>query len=208
MIDVMKFWDKAAKKYAASSIDNMEGYLQTLERTRHYLTRDDRVLELGCGTGSTALLLAENVKHITASDISANMITFGARDAHEQNITNIDFVRADLHDDKFGDEPYDAVLALNLLHLLEDTSAAMQRIHGLLKPGGVFISKTVNEIGKDVPLKYRIIKIILPLMQKLGQAPYVKFMSIEVLENYITSAGFKIIESGSYPSRYIVAKKL
>lgn len=208
MIDVMKFWDKAAEKYAASPIDDMEGYLQTLERTRSYLSKDDRVLELGCGTGSTALLLAKDVGHITASDISNKMLAFGINAARVQNITNIDFIPSDIYDDKFGAEPYDAVLILNLLHLLEDTDAAVARIHDLLKPGGVFISKTVNELGRDVPLKYRLIKMILPLMQKLGQAPFVKFMSIEELEGHITSGGFKIIESGSYPSRYIVAKKI
>ena len=69
-----KFWDKIAAKYAKSPIKNMEAYNQTMDRTKSHLAKDDSVLEVGCGTGSTALLLADSVQHITASDISANMI--------------------------------------------------------------------------------------------------------------------------------------
>src|SRR5262249_9010493 len=47
-----RFWDRAARKYAAGRIADMPGYERTLERTRHYLKRSDKVLELGCGTGT------------------------------------------------------------------------------------------------------------------------------------------------------------
>ena len=52
-----KFWDKAAAKYAKSPIEDIEAYNYTIGRTRSYLSPTDRVLEVGCGTGSTALLL-------------------------------------------------------------------------------------------------------------------------------------------------------
>ena len=52
------FWDGAAENYAKSPIRDVEAYNYTLERTRTYLSPTDKVLEVGCGTGSTALLLA------------------------------------------------------------------------------------------------------------------------------------------------------
>ena len=203
-----KFWDGIAEKYAKSPIEDMEGYEQTLERTRSYLSTSDHVLELGCGTGSTALLLAENVKHMTASDISSNMIQFGIDRASEQNLENIDFVAGDIFDDALDKGPYDAVLAFNLLHLLEDLPKSIERIHSLVKPDGLFISKTVTQIGAGAPLKYRLIKAVLPLMQMIGKAPFVSFMGVEALDKAIIAGGFKVIETGSYPTRYIVARKL
>ncbi len=205
-----EFWDKVAPKYAKSPIADMKAYTYTLERTRGYLSPNDTVLEVGCGTGSTALLLADGVKHITASDVSPNMIAVGLEKAREQGVSNVDFVAADLFDSTLDGGPYDAVLAHNLLHLLEDVPAAIRRIGGWLKPGGLFISKTVCRPGAGSPLKYRLMTVILPLMQMVGKAPYVNFMEIEELEDCISSAGFTILESGNHPapSRYIVARKL
>lgn len=205
-----EFWDRVAPKYAKSPISDMEAYTHTLERTRSYLSRNDTVLEVGCGTGSTALLLADGVKHITASDVSPKMIAIGLEKAREQGVSNVDFVTAELFDSVLEGDPYDAVLAFNMLHLLEDIPAAIRRVGGLLKPGGMFISKTVCLPGVGAPLKYRLLKVVLPLMQMVGKAPYVNFMEIGALEECVLSEGFKILESGNYPppSRYIVAQKL
>lgn len=212
MQNAENFWDKIAAKYAKSPIADMDAYTYTLERTRSYLSPEDNVLEVGCGTGSTALLLAGDVRQITASDLSGNMIEAGSEKARDQGISNVKFVRAELFGSAIDNGPYDAVLALNVLHLLEDTPAAIGRINGLLKPGGTFISKTVCLQGSGAPFKFRIIKMILPLMQLIGKAPYVKFMEITELEEIISSGGFKIIETGNFPasppSRYIVARKM
>ena len=50
-----RFWGKTAGRYAKMPIRYAEAYEYALERTRSYLAKTDRVLELGCGTGSTAL---------------------------------------------------------------------------------------------------------------------------------------------------------
>lgn len=212
MQDTALFWDRVAEKYARRPIADMTSYTRTLDRTRSYLSPKDRVLELGCGTGSTALLLAESVASISASDLSAEMIRIGKAKAREQGIKNVTFHTAELFDDALNVGPYDAVLALNLLHLLPDPAAAARRINGLLTPGGLFISKTVCVPPRGWGLKMGIVKMILPIMQWLGKAPFVRFMHIEELESAISEAGFRIVESANYPamspSRYIVARKL
>jgi ubiquinone/menaquinone biosynthesis C-methylase UbiE len=203
------FWDKAADKYAKSPIADLEAYNFTLSRTRSYLSPTDRVLELGCGTGSTALLLADDVKHILASDVSGRMVAIGEEKARDQGVSNVEFRAADVFSDAIGEGPYDAVLAFNLLHLLEDVPAVIERIDALLKPGGVFVSKTVCKPGKGAALKFRLIRAVLPLMQLLGKAPFVQFMGVGEFEDIITARGFEILEAGDHPppSRYIVARK-
>lgn len=208
-----KFWDKMAEGYAKSPIDDMDAYQYTLDRTRTYLSPEDNVLEVGCGTGSTALLLAGNVKQITGTDLSGNMIQIATQKAQDQNITNAKFMVSELSEHSPGNGPYDAILAHNLLHLLEDLPAALNRINSLLKPGGTFISKTVCNPGTNIPLKLRLMKMALPIAQMFGKAPYVNFMEIAELESLITSSGFKITETGNHPaapipSRYIVATKI
>lgn len=212
MQNAATFWDKTAEKYAKSPIADEDSYTCTLQRTRSYLSPDDNILEVGCGTGSTALLLAGDVKRITASDLSGNMIRIGSEKARDQGVSNVNFVTAALFDSAIENGPYDAVLALNLLHLLEGLPAAIDRINGLLKPGGTFISKTFCAPDSGMSLKFSLIRMILPLMQWVGKAPYVNFLEIGELEKIISSRGFKIIETNNYPvsspSRYIVARKI
>lgn len=207
MQEAAKFWDGAAEKYAKSPIADEDSYRYTLERTQSYLSENDVVLELGCGTASTALLLAEHVKHITASDLSANMLAIGADKAKAQGVFNISFLNADVLEVQPKTNPYDAILALNILHLLEDIPAAIQHISTLLKPGGVFISKTVCLRGADTPFKYRLLKFILPIMQLFNKAPYVNLIEDKDLEDIISASGFEIVEAGNFPNRYIVARK-
>ena len=68
------WWDRVARKYAKSKISNIPAYEKTLERVRSHLRADANVLELGCGTGSTALLLAEGVGSYVGTDLSSEMI--------------------------------------------------------------------------------------------------------------------------------------
>lgn len=204
------FWDNAAEKYAKSPIADPESYEHTLGRTRSYLSPSDKVLEVGCGTGSTALLLAGDVQEMVASDISGKMIEIATAKAEDEGITNVRFVATDLFDDAIGKGPYDAVLAFNLLHLIEDTPAAVARIGNLLKPNGIFVSKTVCKPGRDAPFKYRLLRVMVPVMQLFGKAPFVRFMETQKLEGLIRKQGFDILEAETrpVPSRFIVARKI
>lgn len=205
MPDAERFWDKTAERYAKSPVKNMAAYETTLERTRAYLSAGDAALEIGCGTGTTALLLASSVQHITATDISSNMIGIARGKAKDQEVDNVDFVQATLDDGTLDGRSFDAVLAFNLLHLLPELPAALRKIHGLLKPGGVFISKSVC-LGE----KRWLWQPILYLAQKSGLAPYVNILSVPEIETFIADAGFEILETGLYPppSRFVAARKV
>ena len=207
MTNTDQIWDRVAEKYAKRPIKKPEAYAQTLDRTRSFLSRDDNVLEVGCGTGSTALTLAGNVNQITASDISAKMIEIGRGKAEAEQVDNVRFVQADLIDDTLEKGSYDVILAFNFLYLVEDTPAVIRDIHQYLKPGGLFISKTICFAEHS-----RFFWFLLYVMRILGIAPYVRFLKIRELEDYITDANFRIIETGMYREtplrRFIVAKKI
>jgi len=206
MADASRFWDKTADKYAKKPIKDMESYERTLDRTREQLAPGDRVLELGCGTGTTALLLAPSVAHLRATDISPRMIEIARGKAAEQGVKNVDFACATVADGGFEKESFDAVLAFNLLHLLEDLPGAVRRVHELLKPGGRFVSKTVC-LGEQT----RLWGLLLGVMKPLGLAPPVFVRTIADVEGAITGAGFEILETGRYgtslPTHFVVARK-
>ncbi|MCH2075757.1 MAG: class I SAM-dependent methyltransferase [Rhodobacteraceae bacterium] len=206
------FWSKTARKYAADPIRNMDGYLNTLERTKSYLKADDNVLEIGCGTGSTALLIAPHVATITASDLAPGMIEIANEKRAEEGVENITFQVAQAQDHSQEGTTYDAVLAHNLLHLVPSLDQTLEHLASVTKPGGVFISKTVCA-PEGFSLKFFLINsIAVPIMQALGKAPSVNFIFGSELNKRIEAGGFEILEvsdqAGILVSRYVVAKKL
>ena len=96
MIESDKFWDKKAEGYAKSLISDEETYHRKLSETQKYFTPDMRVLEFGCGTGTTAVNHGPHVRHIDALDISQSMLDIGRKKAGESNIENITFTRGTL----------------------------------------------------------------------------------------------------------------
>ncbi|MEL7167375.1 MAG: class I SAM-dependent methyltransferase [Pseudomonadota bacterium] len=209
MTNQAEFWTKTAKSYRRSPISDLNAYHQTLERVRSYLPADARVLELGCGTGGTAVELAQSVEKYVASDYSAGMID----EALVREIPdNVSFEVADVFDSTFKSGSFDAVLAFNLFHLVEKRAEQFARVHELLVPGGMFISKSVCLKEPGLGLKFGILKRLIPLMQRLGKAPAVAYLSMLQLEDEISAAGFRIVETGNYPAKppnhFVVAKRV
>ena len=206
MSDDARFWDRIARRYAEQPVKDQTSYERTLERTRAHLDAGDRVLEVGCGTGSTALTLAGSVACLIASDISPEMIAIAGEKAQAAGVGNVDFVCSDIAGHVGRGERYDAVLAFNLLHLLRDPEGEVTALGGLVRPGGLFISKTVclAEAGW-------YLRPVVWVMRLIGKAPHVRFFRIAELEALIAGAGFEIVETGTYPasppSRFVVATK-
>lgn len=200
------FWNRIAEKYARQPVKNLTAYEQTLERTRAFLSGTDRVLELGCGTGSTALKLAGDAAHITASDISPAMLGIARGKAEDQGIDNVDFVCCDAGAPDFREGSFDAVLAFNLLHLMPDAEGTVKRAYDLLKPGGHFVSKTAC-LREMSPLWRPLIAV----MQWIGYAPFVRRLSKTEVERMIQDAGFEILQARSFDgaaaSWFVAARK-
>lgn len=203
-----RFWDRIARKYAAEPIADTAGYERTLERTREYLKGDETAFEFGCGTGTTALKLAPALGRIVATDFSSELIMIAREKAEAEGCSNASFEVTTPDAAPWPDGTFDAAFGFNVLHLVAAREAALQGIHRLLKPGGLFISKTacLKEMGP-------IVRLAVPLMQFIGKAPYVAFFSAKELEDEIVGAGFEIIERARHASRgkdarpFLVARK-
>ena len=161
-----KFWDKIAPRYAKDKIKDFESYERKLKISQEYFSKEMNVLEIGCGTGMTAVIHSPFVNHYHATDISSGMIEIAKNRAKENQIENISFEVSDISNLSAKDDSKDAVLAMSVLHLLENTNKNIQTIHKKLKTGGLFISSTIC-LGD----KMKYLKAIIPLMRLIGYAP-------------------------------------
>lgn len=205
MVEAEKFWNGMATRYAARRVPDMASYDATLERVAAHLGPDDRVLELGCGPGTTPIRLAPLVAEYVATDISGELLKIARDRASAAGGDNLEFRQARLEDDH-GAGAWDAVLAFNLLHLAPDPAAALRNMAASVRPGGKVITKSAclkDGMGWLRP--------VLWVMQRLGKAPHVTWMSARELDAMVEAAGLKIVETGWYSrkagARFIVAER-
>ncbi|MBL4821785.1 MAG: class I SAM-dependent methyltransferase [Gammaproteobacteria bacterium] len=206
MTNQAKFWDKFAERYAKSPIADEAAYQKKLQITREYFNHDSAVLEIGCGTGSTAILHAPHVKYIHATDISAKMVAIAQRKLEAEKIDNITFEQSAINELKIDEGSIDVVMAHSILHLVDNRDDVIAKTYRLLKPGGVLVSSTICP-GDSM---LRFLKPIISLGKFLGFLPSVMIFSAKALESSITNAGFEIDYRwlpGKGKALFIVAKK-
>jgi ubiquinone/menaquinone biosynthesis C-methylase UbiE len=199
------FWDKVANKYAASPVKDVPAYEDTLDRTRHYLKPSDRLLEIGCGTGTTALTLSASVQEVIATDISGQMLSIADSKREERGITNVSFVQSEVTK-PLAAAPFDAICAFSILHLVDDLQETLTHMHSQIKPGGYVISKTPCLAGMNA-----LVRPLIKVMQFFGKAPTVLFLNARELEAGFQRAGFEVVETGHFgknlKSHFVVARR-
>ena len=200
-----RFWDRIADRYARMPVADDAAYQRKLDITRQYLRPHMAVLEFGCGTGSTALAHAPYVRSILATDISARMLEIARAKAEARRVANVTFRRTGIDDLEAAPESFDAILGMSILHLLEDRDAAIAKVYGLLRPGGVFVSSTAC-LGDFM----RWFGLVAPVGRALGLLPQVTVFTEKDLVAGLTAQGFRIAEQwrpGPKQAVFIVATK-
>lgn len=200
-----RFWDRIAERYAKTPVKDEVSYEKKLEVTRDHFRPEMDVVEIGCGTGSTAIAHAPHVKHILATDISPKMIEIARTKAKAAGIENVTFEVATAEDLRVEQASVDMVMAHSLLHLVVDKEAVIARVHRMLKPGGLFVSSTAC-MGDS----HRWFKLVGPVGRWLGVFPLVRIFTVAELADSLVRGGFDI-ESQWQPGKgkavFIVARK-
>ncbi|MCP4307595.1 MAG: class I SAM-dependent methyltransferase [bacterium] len=93
------------------------------------------IVDLGCGTGSLSILLAETGFHVTGIDLSPAMVTRARAKAVTAGV-EVEFRIGNASDPDLGDGSFDVVLSRHLLWTLSDPIAALSRWAQLLTREG------------------------------------------------------------------------
>ncbi|MET0788955.1 MAG: class I SAM-dependent methyltransferase [Cellulomonas sp.] len=93
-----------------------------------------RIADLGCGTGTLSLLLADEGHAVDGVDFSPAMVTRALAKAEARR--DVRFVVGDASAPPLDRAAYDVVLCRHVLWALPDPAAALRRWVDLLAPGG------------------------------------------------------------------------
>ncbi len=122
--------------YVANLVSN---WIPALDGVEEKLKAGAKVADVGCGHGSSSLLLAESYPNsvVHGFDFHPPSIEEANHKAAAANIQNVDFQVSTAKE--FPGQGYDLVCIFDALHDMGDPVGAARHIRECLKPGGVFM---------------------------------------------------------------------
>jgi ubiquinone/menaquinone biosynthesis C-methylase UbiE len=206
-----RVWEKQAKSYdKITKIVYEDAYRLSIKKVNEILEPNNKVLEIGCGTGIITFGIADSVENIKAIDISPRMIEIAKEKSRKLNKDNIDFNVADGYELPYQDKEFDVILLFNVLHMIKEPERQLKEIYRLLKKDGYLITAT-DCYGEVVSLKEKLLLLLKKLLNKLGILPYLRNYKKDDLINLFKNINFQFIEDDILhpdpPNYYVVLKK-
>ncbi len=99
----------------------------------------ERVLDIGCGPGHTALLFARRAREVVALDPTQPMLAEARALANERGLANVHFECASAEAIPFPDASFDCVTSRQSAHHYGDVCAALREVARVLRPHGRFV---------------------------------------------------------------------
>src|SRR6266481_427245 len=95
--------------------------------------KPQRALDMGCGSGRWAVLVAPLVGELVAADASSEALRVAQRNIQASNVS---FVESTPETLPFPDRHFDLIFSLGVLHHVPDTGSAIRSLAAKLVPGG------------------------------------------------------------------------
>jgi SAM-dependent methyltransferase len=155
------------------------------------------VLDLACGTGDPALEIARRVGptgHVTATDLSPQMVEECRKNASAAGISNMEFAVADAEHLQFGSATFDRVTSRLGAMYFVDVQRALAEIKRVLRPGGI----VTLQVWGPAPESPYFLNAVEPFARRLAPPPPpadaptpLRFAPPGKLVDALTAAGFR-----------------
>lgn len=173
-----KFWDRLAPNFDKKNSVNQ----QLMSILIANISKKDRVLEIGTGTGDIAIEIANHCFFIKATDFSKEMIRRATLKSYPNNLS---FSVEDGTHLNYANESFDVVLTVNTLHVVPKINKMLKEINRVLKPGGFFLA--VVPISKQSKLKAFITRLFMRIMK-------FHFWGVEKYIQVLKKNSYKVID--------------
>jgi ABC-2 type transport system ATP-binding protein len=188
-----EYWGKLARTFHEDVIYIVgpDGYQEVGGWLQNQLEGTNMALELGCGTGFFSEIIADKVKHLTATDFAPEMI-----EQAENNLSqfgNVEVRKEDSYNTSFTDSVFDALLLANLLHIVENPVAVLKESHRVLQSDGRIV--IVDATGNGMSF-FKKIGLVVRYLKRFGKPPSSnRSFSPDELAAMVNEAGFEVEES-------------
>jgi SAM-dependent methyltransferase len=157
----------------------------------------ERVLDVGCGAGTSTLAVAEQVGasgQVFGIDIAEPMLEVARRRVAERGLGNVSLLKADAQTHVFGPEPFDRVVSRFGVMFFADPVAAFRNLRGAMRPGGQLCFVCWAPLAENphwrIPLEI-VARQLGPPASKPARAPGpMAFSDAAYLRGILEGAGF------------------
>jgi ubiquinone/menaquinone biosynthesis C-methylase UbiE len=149
---------------------NKRAYQSMLSEIIQLIPEHSKVLECAAGTGIISIAIASKAGSVLCTDLSLPMLKKARQKAKKQAITNIVFEERDIFHLSDKNETFDAVIAANVIHLLDNPDNAILELWRVTKTKGLLIIPTFLAQGSKASFK-----ILLKFYKLLGFNPKQSF---------------------------------
>lgn len=134
-----------------------------------------RALDAGCGTGDSAIFLAEQLRSVEGSvvgfDLSEASLAIARERAQRRGLDNVTFIRGRIEElPALGLDPFDFIVSFGVLHHLPDPDSGLRALRQVLGPKGGLALMVYGEFGRTAIYHLqRLFRIIAPPEMPTGQ---------------------------------------
>ncbi len=147
-----------------------------------------RILDAGCGAGLVSEPVARLGAEVTGIDASAHNIAIARRHALSSGL-EINYHCATPEELSASQEPFDAVLSLEVVEHVADLPAFLTATASLVRPGGLLVIGTLNRTALSYALAIVGAEYVLRWLPK-GTHEWKKFVKPGELISHLSSDGF------------------
>jgi phosphatidylethanolamine/phosphatidyl-N-methylethanolamine N-methyltransferase len=126
---------------------------------------NDRILEVGVGTGINTSLYPQNC-HVTGIDLSTSMLEKARERVAREGLRNVRLLEMDAARLTFADNSFDIVYAPYLVSVVPDPVQVVREMRRVCRPGGKII--ILNHFRSANPILSRMERAISPFTVHIG----------------------------------------
>jgi ubiquinone/menaquinone biosynthesis C-methylase UbiE len=116
----------------------------------YLLPSNGPVLEVGIGAGRIAAPLREKSVRVVGLDISSSSLQKFAGKIAQMRDKEPRLIQGDAIHLPFAESSFKGVYTVHVFHLIRNWQQALRELQRVLKPGGVYINGTSNEVATDI----------------------------------------------------------
>ncbi|MDX1649043.1 MAG: methyltransferase domain-containing protein [Myxococcota bacterium] len=154
---------------------------------------DEQVLDLGCGTGHTALALAPRVARVVGLDLTGAMLVEARTLADARGVANLRLPRGDVEALPFADGAFDLATCRYAAHHFPDPRRALAEAARVLRPGGRLLLHDV--VAPETPAADTFLQTI----ELLRDGSHVRDHRLSEWDAMLREAGFAPRVVGRWP---------
>ncbi|MBI2069787.1 MAG: methyltransferase domain-containing protein [Elusimicrobia bacterium] len=162
------------------------------------ITGNDKLLEIGCGSGNFLAWAAAKAESVTGVDISPDAVEFARRQCAGRN--NVQLMVSSVSDARFAQNAYTKIISQEVIeHLYRpEIDQLMAKAYRALEPGGLFLITTPNYRSLWPVIEWTMDH--LHLAPALAGCQHVSKFNRRSLRELFAAHHFKITEEGSFNS--------